>query len=262
MAEGDSILRIARRIDRPWPGSASRSRTPGPRRPEGLPADRIDGRVLERVESRGKHLLLHFEGGTVLHSHLGMRGSWHLYASRRALAAAGARRPGSRSPATTSEAVNFGGSKMRIATEAQLGRDPRLARLGPDLLAEDFDADRGSRALRAAGPADRARRGAARPEAGGGHRQHLQVGGLLRGPDRSDPPPRIARATSELAARPRGDSRPDARGGGDRPTSQARLPRGGRALSALRDDDPVARPGRRRAVSYWCPGCQTWLNAR
>ena len=28
---------------------------------------------------------------------------------------------------------------MRIATEAQLWRDPRLARLGPDILAEDFE---------------------------------------------------------------------------------------------------------------------------
>ena len=37
------------------------------------------------------------------------------------------------------EAVNFGGSMMRIVTEAQLRRDPRLGRLGPDVLADDFD---------------------------------------------------------------------------------------------------------------------------
>ena len=38
-----------------------------------------------------------------------------------------------------SEAVNFGGSKMRIVAEGQLDRDPRLARLGPDILAEAFE---------------------------------------------------------------------------------------------------------------------------
>jgi endonuclease-8 len=69
---------------------------------------------------------------------MGMRGSWQLYEDgerwRRpardawiALAGNGA------------EAVNFGGSSMRIGREAQLRRDPRLARLGPDLLADDFD---------------------------------------------------------------------------------------------------------------------------
>ncbi|MGZ4385157.1 MAG: Fpg/Nei family DNA glycosylase [Gaiellaceae bacterium] len=138
MAEGDSILRIARRLDERLGGKALSVRTPGQRRPDGMPASELDGRTLERTESRGKHLLLHFEGGLVLHSHLGMRGSWQLYEDgerwRRpardawiALAGGGA------------EAVNFGGSKMRIVREAQLDRDPRLARLGPDILADDFD---------------------------------------------------------------------------------------------------------------------------
>lgn len=41
---------------------------------------------------------------------------------------------------------------MRIATEAQLPRDPKLARLGPDLLADDFDAAAAAPRLRSAGP--------------------------------------------------------------------------------------------------------------
>src|SRR5262249_49089028 len=40
---------------------------------------RVVGRTIESVEARGKHLLLRFEGGPVLHTHLGMHGSWHLY---------------------------------------------------------------------------------------------------------------------------------------------------------------------------------------
>jgi endonuclease VIII len=151
MAEGDSILRIARRLGERLTGEALSVRTPGPRRPEGLPATALDGKVLERVESRGKHLLLHFDGGLALHSHLGMRGSWRLYEEgerwRRpardawiALAGGGA------------EAVNFGGSKMQIVREAHLRRDPRLARLGPDLLADDFDPVVAAARIRSAGP--------------------------------------------------------------------------------------------------------------
>jgi endonuclease VIII len=151
MAEGDSILRLARRLDRRLAGSALAARTPGPRRPVGLPVDRIDGSVLERVESRGKHLLFHFDRGTVLHSHLGMRGSWHLYGAGERW-----RRPPEQAWIVLAgdgcEAVNFGGSVMRIATEGQLRRDPRLTRLGPDLLAADFDAAAAARALRGAGP--------------------------------------------------------------------------------------------------------------
>src|SRR5512133_2606841 len=151
MAEGDSILRLARRLDRTLAGSALAARTPGPRRPVGLSVDRIDGSVLERVESRGKHLLFHFDRGTVLHSHLGMRGSWHLYGSGERW-----RRPAAQAwivlAGNGSEAVNFGGSVIRIATEGQLRRDPRLARLGHDLLAADFDAVSAARAVRGAGP--------------------------------------------------------------------------------------------------------------
>ena len=151
MAEGDSILRLARRLDRTLAGSVLAARTPGPRRPVGLPVDRIDGSVLERVESRGKHLLFHFDPGTVLHSHLGMRGSWELYRRGERW-----RRPAAQAWIALSsgdaEAVNFGGSTLRIATEAQLRHDPRLARLGPDLLAGDFDPKVGAARIRSVGP--------------------------------------------------------------------------------------------------------------
>jgi endonuclease VIII len=138
MAEGDSILRIARWLDETLAGGEISAHTPGPRRPTGLAVSKLDGRVLERVESRGKHLLLHFAGDLVLHSHLGMRGSWQLYRDGDRW-----RRPRSQAwialMGNGAEAVNFGGSTMRIVTEAQLRRDPKLARLGPDILADDFD---------------------------------------------------------------------------------------------------------------------------
>jgi endonuclease-8 len=145
--EGDSVLRLARSLDGALTRDTVAARTPGPRRPGGLPVSRIDGRRLERVESRGKHLLFHFDGGAVLHTHMGMRGSWDLYRAGQRW-----RRPASQAWIALAgngvEAVNFGGSTMRIATEAQLRRDPRLARLGPDLLADDFDPEVGAARIR------------------------------------------------------------------------------------------------------------------
>ena len=148
--EGDSVLRLARRLDERLAGSKVSVRTPGQRRPDGIPAAELDGRVLERSESRGKHLLLHFEGNVALHAHMGMRGSWQLYDDGERW-----RRPARDAwialTGNGAEAVNFGGSKLRIVREAQLGRDPRLARLGPDLLADDFDPAVAAARIRSAG---------------------------------------------------------------------------------------------------------------
>jgi endonuclease VIII len=147
MAEGDTILRIARQLDETLAGSRITARTPGARRPEGLSVDSIDGRTLERVESRGKHLLLHFEGGLALHSHLGMRGSWQVLATGERW-----RRPPSQAwialATDQTEAVNFGGSTLRLVRETELRRDRRLAGLGPDLLADGFEMAWGAEALR------------------------------------------------------------------------------------------------------------------
>src|SRR5215218_1477277 len=47
-----------------------------PRTPRPWPAT---GTVVTRVEARGKHLLVHFEDGWTLQTHMRMTGSWHLY---------------------------------------------------------------------------------------------------------------------------------------------------------------------------------------
>jgi len=139
VAEGDTILRLARRLGDELCGERIGVQAPGRRRPEGLAVYELDGRVLEQVESRAKHLLFHFDGGLSLHSHLGMKGSWLLYRE-------GERWRRGRGDAwiclagNDRVAVNFGGSYLRIAPAARLRRNPRLARLGPDLLAANFDA--------------------------------------------------------------------------------------------------------------------------
>jgi endonuclease-8 len=254
VAEGDSILRIARRIDAALAGSAVSVRTPGPRRPAGLPAREIDGRMLERAESRGKHLLLHFEGGAVLHSHLGMKGSWHLYGSGERW-----RRPASQSwialAADGVEAVNFGGSTMRIATEAQLRRDPRLARLGPDLLAADFDVGRAVRSLRSVGPE------LALGEALLGQRLVAGIGNIFRSEGcfaaHIDPATPLSELGDEQLAAVLECTRElmlEAVETGRQPSRVYRqagrpCPRCGEAIRSRARGDSAR-------VSYWCPRCQ------
>jgi endonuclease-8 len=145
MAEGDTILRAARRLDSALAGETIAIATPNPRgRAAGLA--RLDGRRLDEVESRGKNLLLRF-GDLVLHSHLGMNGSWHVYPRggrwRKPRRSAWAVLAGE-----TQEAVQFGGPTLRLIATDRLGRDPQLARLGPDVLAPGFDADAVVRAMR------------------------------------------------------------------------------------------------------------------
>lgn len=138
MAEGDTILRAARRLDAALSGQTLAVATPNPRgRAAGV--ERLDGRRLERVGSHGKNLLLHC-GDLVLHSHLGMNGSWRVYPR-------GARWHKPRRSAwavltgESREGVQFGGPTLRVIPAARLSRDPQLARLGPDVLAPDLDLD-------------------------------------------------------------------------------------------------------------------------
>jgi endonuclease-8 len=145
VAEGDTILRAARRIEAAIGGERLAVTTPNPRgRATGV--QRLDGKALEQAQARGKHLLLGF-GDLVLHSHLGMSGSWHVYplgtAWRKPAGAAWAVLKGG-----SSEAVQFGGPTLRVLQAATLRRDPVLSRLGPDVLASDFDAGVVVRSLR------------------------------------------------------------------------------------------------------------------
>lgn len=78
MPEGDTIFRTAARLKPALQGHAL-SRFEAPRlRGE---APRLGERI-QLVEARGKHLLIHFEGGLVLRTHLRMTGSWHVYRER------------------------------------------------------------------------------------------------------------------------------------------------------------------------------------
>lgn len=76
MPEGDTIRRTARTLSRALVGrvvTGYHSREPA------AAADDLLGRAVVAVEARGKNLLLRFDDGRVLHSHLMMQGAWHIY---------------------------------------------------------------------------------------------------------------------------------------------------------------------------------------
>jgi len=145
MAEGDTILRAARRLGEALAGQRIEASAPGPRgRTAGL--QRLDGRTVMGVESHGKNLLLDF-GELALHSHLGMNGSWHVYPR----GARWRKPPGAAWAllrAERSEAVQFGGPTLRVMPTARLRFE--LSRLGPDILAQDLDLATAVASLRSA----------------------------------------------------------------------------------------------------------------
>jgi endonuclease VIII len=78
MPEGDALHRAARRLQ-VLVGQNVRVETPHPRAAVKQLAPRLDGRRLEAVDAVGKNLLLRFEGGIVVRSHLRMKGRWRVF---------------------------------------------------------------------------------------------------------------------------------------------------------------------------------------
>ncbi|WP_341978202.1 DNA-formamidopyrimidine glycosylase family protein [Microbacterium sp. LWO13-1.2] len=140
MPEGDTVHRTARRLDEALAGAdVTRFDLRVPR------AATIDlrGQRVHGAEARGKHLLLRI-GDSTVHSHLRMDGAWFVY------------RPGEkwRHPAYKVRAIV--GTEQREAVGVDLAEievvptreeDSLVGHLGPDPLAEDWDAQEAARRL-------------------------------------------------------------------------------------------------------------------
>jgi endonuclease VIII len=127
--EGDSLHRAARRLQ-VIVGQRIAASSPHPRAQAERVAERVDGRVLESVEAIGKNLLLRFDGGVVVRSHLRMSGRW-------SVRPAGERRAGT--PwlvlrGERAEAVLWNGPVLELHARS-------IARLGPDILARPLRID-------------------------------------------------------------------------------------------------------------------------
>jgi endonuclease-8 len=125
--EGDSLHRIAARFQS-LVGERVTAESPNPRGLATGVARVVDGRALESVEAVGKHLLLRFEGGVVLRSHLRMNGRWRIAPRgtwRRGL-------PWLVLRAGPWEATQWNGPVLTLEQRA-------IGRLGPDLLSDGVE---------------------------------------------------------------------------------------------------------------------------
>ncbi len=133
MPEGDSIVGVARRLDAVLTGhvlvrAELRRNTDGPR-----PGVRV-----ERVEAHGKHVLVRFDDGTALRTHLRMNGRWDVYQP-----GARWRRPAFRARVVLETddhvtAVCFDAPEVEMLRGERQERE-RLGHLGPDLCRPDVD---------------------------------------------------------------------------------------------------------------------------
>lgn len=135
MPEGDTLARIATVLRPILAGrkiTSARARFGGPR------LDLVIGSTVTGVEARGKHLLIGFDNGLTLHTHLGLHGSWHRYRPGEAW-----RRPAARAVAILdtgdATAVCFDAPTVELIKTRALATHPVLRALGTDVATSDFD---------------------------------------------------------------------------------------------------------------------------
>jgi endonuclease-8 len=109
---------------------------------------RIVGHEICAVEALGKNLLIRFDNGLEIRTHLRMNGSWHRYRPGERW-----RRPPSRARLVIevpgAVAVCFDAPVVELFETRAEPLHPSLSRLGPDLLAPGFDEAEAVRRLRA-----------------------------------------------------------------------------------------------------------------
>jgi endonuclease-8 len=156
MPEGDTIFRAARTLNRALAGKkVTQFESVFPKLTRVDEDAPIVGRTIESVVARGKHVLMALTSdgkneALVLRTHMRMNGSWHIY------------RPGERWQRARVDmriliatddfvAVGFNIPVAEWLEPRALARQEDLRRLGPDLLAADFDADAAFARLRGRG---------------------------------------------------------------------------------------------------------------
>jgi endonuclease-8 len=136
--EGDTIFQTAAGLRPLLVGQqilrARSGRTPGPQ------MQRVVGARVTAIDTMGKHMLIHFDNGLALHTHLRMGGTWHRYApgepwriadwkARVVLEVEG------------HVVVCFNAPVAELMPSRATHLHPALATLGPDLLSPEFSAD-------------------------------------------------------------------------------------------------------------------------
>jgi endonuclease-8 len=255
MPEGDTIVRIATALR---PDLVGRVITGSRCRWDGVVGG-VVGTTVDGIDTVGKHLLVRFSDGTALRVHLGLHGTWHVYAP-------GERwKLGPQHLAVTLETADdvfvcFDAPTVERVRQKELPGHRVLSALGPDLLANpDF-----------AEIVRRTRTDDARPIAVVLLDQHVACGlgnvyksevPFLLGLDPHRPAGSLDDATwervwrlgakllAENADRPRrtreGREKTWVYGRGGKPCFTC-----GTAIRSTQDGDPPR-------TTYWCPKCQT-----
>ena len=225
-------------------GDRVRVETPHPRGAATGVAGRLDGRVLEAAEARGKNLLLRFDGGRTLRTHLRMSGRWRVLRTDQAVRG----RPLLVLRGSDHTGVLFGGAVLELT-------DRRVRRLGPDILADPPDLAGMLANLRAA---DQGRQvGEAlldqRLVAGIGNLWRAEA--LWRG--RLSPWPALREVGDEelRAALAEAASLMRASLAGRRP-ARAVYRRAGKPCLRCGTAIRSGGQGDDNRIAYWCPGCQ------
>jgi endonuclease-8 len=176
MPEGDTIYRAARALNKALAGRAVTGFDTGLAKLARVNDDApLVGRVVERVESRGKWCLIYFSGDLILVTHMLMSGSWHLYRTgerwrtgrvrMRVVVRVGASDEGSGQDPTHAMKPHEGGTRIagdvgweavafnvpiaEFYTARSLERSSQVPKLGPDVLADEFTVESGVARLEA-----------------------------------------------------------------------------------------------------------------
>src|SRR4051812_20926815 len=148
MPEGDTIRSAANRIAAALVDRDIQSiETPHPRFGKDRWTEKLTGRKVRAVDAHGKHLLMRFDGGLTLHSHLRMTGAWGVYPRGRRWHR-GAHRAWLVIRTADHDVVQFDGPVLELMTDGRSRFDRQLAQLGPDVLAPEFDDELFIRRLR------------------------------------------------------------------------------------------------------------------
>ena len=271
MPEGDTLFRTATVLREVLVG---RQVTSARGRPDGVPLERTVGSRVDRVESQGKHLLIGFDNGLTLHTHLRMHGSWHRYRTGESW-----KRSASRAVAVIevpgAVCVCFDAPTVELLDSRALELHPVLSSLGPDLMALEPDLAEVSRRLAAP-----ERTATAIGEVLLDQTALAGIGNVYRSEvlfiERVDPflpagmldpaaRERLVASAAELLAANRGGHARSTRPDPNAPPQFARSLPGGRLWVYARAGRPCLRCGARirtrvfgslpRRV-FWCPGCQ------
>ena len=130
MPEGDVLFRTAATLQR-WLAGREVTEATGAAAP-------MVGRKVEKVLATGKHLLVRFDDGHALHTHLRMTGSWHVYSKGERW-----QRPAGQAKLTLTcgdrVAVCFNAPVVELLAPGAEANHPSLAGLGPDILDQPLD---------------------------------------------------------------------------------------------------------------------------